>query len=29
LNPINHYNPIIVPPNQNPRFATVSICFSE
>jgi hypothetical protein len=22
LNPINHYNPIIAPPNQNPRSAT-------
>jgi hypothetical protein len=22
LNPIKHYNPIIAPPNQNPRSAT-------
>jgi serine/threonine protein kinase len=24
LNPINHYNPIITPPNQNPRSATAN-----
>jgi hypothetical protein len=24
LNPISHYNPIIAPPNQNPRSATAA-----
>jgi hypothetical protein len=26
LNPIRHYNPIITPPNQNPRSATGRGC---